>query len=75
MLESITGIRAPSVRAPHALIYLVALVSEGVARATGRPPRVPLTGVRMARRQRQAVEWFTAYGYAPPPPAYRARVA
>jgi dihydroflavonol-4-reductase len=98
MLERITGIRAPSVRAPHALIYLVALVSEGVARATGRPPRVPLTGVRMARKHmyfsaekavrelglpqtpvetalRQAVEWFTAYGYAPPPPAYRTRVA
>ena len=43
MLESITGIRAPRVRVPHALIYLVALVNEGVARATGRPPRVPLT--------------------------------
>ncbi len=50
MLESITGIRAPRVRVPHALIYLVALVNEGVARATGRPPRVPLTGVRMARK-------------------------
>jgi dihydroflavonol-4-reductase len=35
---------------PHALIYAVALIHEGVARATGRPPRVPLTGVRMARK-------------------------
>jgi dihydroflavonol-4-reductase len=98
MLERITAIRAPSVRVPHALIYLVALVSEGVARANGRPPRVPLTGVRMARKHmyfsaekavrelglpqapvdqalRAAVDWFAAYGYAPPPPAYRARVA
>jgi dihydroflavonol-4-reductase len=98
MLERITAIRAPSVRVPHALIYLVALVGEGVARATGRPPRVPLTGVRMARKHmyfsaekavrelglpqtpvdqalRAAVDWFAAYGYAPPPPAYRARVA
>ena len=98
MLERITGIRAPSVRVPHVLIYLVALVSEGVARTTGRPPRVPLTGVRMARKRmyfsaekavrelglpqspveralHKAVDWFTAYGYAPPPPAYRARVA
>jgi dihydroflavonol-4-reductase len=50
MLERITGIRAPHVRVPHAVIYLVALVNEGVARATGRPPRVPLTGVRMARK-------------------------
>jgi dihydroflavonol-4-reductase len=50
MLDRITGIRAPRVRVPHALIYLVALVNEGVARATGRAPRVPLTGVRMARK-------------------------
>src|SRR5437899_3360697 len=50
MLERITGIRAPRFRLPHALIFLVALANEGLARATGRPPRVPLTGVRMARR-------------------------
>ena len=50
MLERITGIRAPRLRAPHALVYLVALASEGMARATGHSPRVPLTGVRMARK-------------------------
>ena len=49
MLERITGIPAPRVRVPHAFIYCVAVISEGMARATGRPPRVPLTGVRMAR--------------------------
>ena len=98
VLERITGIRAPRVCVPHALVYLVALVTEGAARATGRPPRVPLTGVRMARKHmyfsaekavrelglpqtpveqalREAVDWFVAHGYAPPPPAYRARVA
>lgn len=98
MLERITGIRAPRVRVPHAVVYLVALVNEGVARATGRPPRVPLTGVRMARKHmyfsaekavrelglpqtpveqalRDAVDWFVAHGYAPAPPAYRARAA
>jgi len=98
VLERITGIRAPRVRVPHALVYLVALVTEGAARATGRPPRVPLTGVRMARKHmyfsaekavrelglpqtpveqalREAVDWFVAHGYAPPPPTYRARVA
>jgi dihydroflavonol-4-reductase len=51
MLERITGIRAPRVRIPHALIFLVALANEGLARATGRPPRVPLAGVRMARKR------------------------
>src|SRR5438445_13695963 len=98
MLESITGIRAPRVRVPHALLYLVALVNEGVAPATARPPRLPLTGVRMARKHMyfsaekavrelglpqtpveqallEAVDWFTAHGCVPPPPAYRARVA
>ena len=98
MLESVTGIRAPRVRVPHALIYVVALANEAVARATGRPPRVPLTGVRMACKHmyfnaakavrelglpqtpvaqalREAVDWFVAHRYAPPPPAFRARVA
>ena len=49
MLARITGIRAPRVRLPHALLYLVALASEGLASATGQPPRVALAGVRMAR--------------------------
>src|SRR5262249_51910193 len=48
VLERLTGIRAPRVRVPHPLIHLVALVNEGIARVTGRPPRVPLAGVRMA---------------------------
>jgi dihydroflavonol-4-reductase len=50
ILEGITGIRAPRVRMPYGLVYLVALASEGLAHASGRPPRVPLTGVRMARK-------------------------
>jgi dihydroflavonol-4-reductase len=49
-LERITGIHAPRVRMPYGLVYLVALASEGLAHATGHPPRVPLTGVRMARK-------------------------
>src|SRR5262245_17703419 len=98
LLERITGIRAPRLRGPHALVTLVALVGAAVARTTGRPPRVPLTGVRMARKRmyfsadkavreltlpqtpveqalRDAVDWFVAHGYAPPPPAFRRRVA
>jgi dihydroflavonol-4-reductase len=93
LLENITGIRAPRVRLPHALVLLVAMGNEGLARATGRPPRVPLAGVRMARKRmyftpdkavrelglpqtpveqalRDAVEWFVAHRYAPPPPAW-----
>ncbi len=50
MLAHITGLPAPRFRVPYALIWLVALAAEGVARVTGTPPRVPLTGVRMARK-------------------------
>jgi dihydroflavonol-4-reductase len=50
ILGGITGIRAPRVRMPYGLVYLLALASEGLAHASGRPPRVPLTGVRMARK-------------------------
>ncbi len=35
---------------PYSLIWLVALANEGYARVTRRPPRVPLPGVRMARK-------------------------
>jgi dihydroflavonol-4-reductase len=50
LLAHITGQSAPRFRVPYALIWLVALVNEGHARVTRRPPRVPLTGVRMARK-------------------------
>jgi dihydroflavonol-4-reductase len=33
----------------------------------------PQTSVEQALRE--AVDWFVAHGYAPPPPAYRARGA
>jgi len=91
-LARITGIRAPRFRVPYALAWLAAVGMEGAARVTRRPPQVPLTAVRMARKRMfftaakairelglpqtpvdvalyDAVEWFVAHGYAPPPPA------
>lgn len=56
MLGQITGLPAPRLRIPYRLVWLVALAMEGLARLTGRPPRVPLTGVRMARKHM----YFTA---------------
>jgi dihydroflavonol-4-reductase len=50
LLAKITGLPAPRFRVPYRLIWLVALACEGYARVTRRPPRVPLTGVRMARK-------------------------
>ncbi|HYB44391.1 MAG TPA: hopanoid-associated sugar epimerase [Candidatus Methylomirabilis sp.] len=56
MLARITGLPAPRHRVPYRLVWLVALGMEGLARVTRRPPRVPLTGVRMARKRM----YFTA---------------
>lgn len=55
-LSRVTGLPAPRVRLPHA-VPLAFAAAEGVrARRTGRPPRVALEGVRMARRPM----WFDA---------------
>lgn len=50
ILEGISGIPAPRLKAPRPLVYGVALAGETLARVTGRPPRVPLDAVRMAKR-------------------------
>ena len=51
MLERLTGIRAPRFRVPYALAWATAAAMEGVAALTRRPPPVPLTAVRMARKR------------------------
>lgn len=48
-LESITGIPAPKFRVPYTVALAAAYVDEGLARLTGKPPKAPLAGVRMAR--------------------------
>ena len=50
-LAAITGLEAPRIRVPYAIAWLAAAGMEGVARLTGRAPRVPLTAVRMARKR------------------------
>ena len=50
MLADITGLPAPRFRVPYGAIWLLALAMEGVGRLTRKPPRVPLTGGRMARK-------------------------
>jgi dihydroflavonol-4-reductase len=49
LLASVCGRSAPRWRIPYGVALLAAYVSEGLARCTGTPPAVPLTGVRMAR--------------------------
>jgi len=49
-LAALTGLPAPRLRIPYAVAWLAAASMEGAARLTGRPPRVALTAVRMARK-------------------------
>jgi dihydroflavonol-4-reductase len=55
VLAEISGLPAPKIRIPYWSAMLAAYVSEGIASATGLPPRVPLAGSRMARDKM----WFS----------------
>ncbi len=48
----LTGQNPPKIRLPHPLIFPIACISEAWARLVSRKePRVPLTGVRLARKK------------------------
>ena len=49
VLEEITGVRGPQVRIPYAVALAAAHVDEALSRFTGKPPKAPLAGVRMAK--------------------------
>ena len=49
VLEEISGVPAPKMRIPYFVALAFAHVSEAIARFTGKPPRAPPAGVRMAR--------------------------
>jgi len=48
VLEEITGMRGPRIKIPYGVALLAAHVDELKSRFTGKPPRAPLAGVRMA---------------------------
>jgi len=49
LLEKITGIPAPKTKIPYWVALAAAHTGETVSKFTGKPPRAPLAGVRMAR--------------------------
>lgn len=51
LLAALTGIAAPRFRVPYGIAWLGAAGMEAVAMVTRRPPQVPLTAVRMARKR------------------------
>jgi dihydroflavonol-4-reductase len=50
-LARITGRKAPAAQIPFAVAYLAGTMSTGWAGITGKPPRVPMEGVRMAKKR------------------------
>jgi dihydroflavonol-4-reductase len=50
-LAKITGRKAPTMQLPYAVAWSAGACSTAWAGITGRPPRVPLEGVRMARKK------------------------
>jgi dihydroflavonol-4-reductase len=50
-LAQLSGKPAPKVRIPYAVAYVAGLCSTGAAYVTGKEPRAPLEGVRMARKK------------------------
>src|SRR4051794_409403 len=49
VLAEITGLSAPRFRVPYAVALAAAHVDETISRFTGKPPKAPLAGVRMAK--------------------------
>jgi len=48
ILARLTGITAPSIKIPRLAILPLAYANQWLANLTGRPPRIPLEGVKMA---------------------------
>lgn len=51
ILSSISGRPCPRIRLPHAVAMAAGYADHLLSRVFGRPPRVPLEGVRMARHK------------------------
>jgi dihydroflavonol-4-reductase len=49
VLSEITGLPAPKFQVPYSVALMAAHVDETLAKFTGKPPKAPLAGVRMAK--------------------------
>jgi dihydroflavonol-4-reductase len=50
-LARITGKKAPTIRLPYLVAYCAGVCSTAWASVSGKPPRVPLEAVRMAKKK------------------------
>jgi dihydroflavonol-4-reductase len=49
ILSKLTGIKAPMIKLPRLAVLPLAYLNQWFANLTGRPPRIPLEGVKMAK--------------------------
>jgi dihydroflavonol-4-reductase len=49
ILSRLTGVKAPTIKLPRMAILPLAYANQWIANVTGRPPRIPLEGVKMAK--------------------------
>jgi dihydroflavonol-4-reductase len=49
ILQEITGVPAPRMRVPYLVALMAAHVNEAMSAVSGKPPKAPLAGVRMAK--------------------------
>jgi len=49
ILSKLTGIKAPTIKLPRSAVLPLAYLNQWLANLTGRPPRIPLEGVKMAK--------------------------
>lgn len=50
-LAALTGKKAPTAKAPYVLAYAAGVASTAWANVSGKAPRIPLEGVKMARKK------------------------
>lgn len=50
-IAALVGRKPPRVRLPTGVVFPIAYIAEAVARVTGRPGRITVEGVRMARKR------------------------
>lgn len=48
VLQEITGIPAPRIQIPYSMAWVAAFLDESISKFTGKPPRAPMAGVKMA---------------------------
>jgi dihydroflavonol-4-reductase len=68
-LARITGRKAPTIRLPYVVAYCAGVCSTAWAGVSGKPPRVPLEAVRMAKKKMWVTHEKAAreLGFSPAP--------